>query len=336
MVRDDPNERLAFFRPASLPGTEVMAAYQSSQPWHMFHERYAFCVCRTAASGVRYRGKDDFVNGGSVLVREPGETHYNTFVAKPAEFKTLFIEPTLFAEAARDLGRAGGLHFSPEPITQDPYLFRALDRLCASIVAGSEGLELQSLFATAVAAIALHAGREAAAAELRNSKLAVERAKAYLKERFNESVSLDELAAVSGVSRFHLVHAFTKEIGLPPHAYQMHIRVERARGLLQRGISATGAAASVGFADQSHFTRFFKRIMRVTPSDYARATGRASSENSPQSVPSVRPSQSSIPAPLPFDYGASSLKNRISSSSIVGSISTVSLSTVTTLKCPCG
>ena len=129
---------------------------------------------------------------------------------------------------------------------------------------------------------------------------AVERAKSYLQERFHESVRLDELAAVARVSRFHLVHAFTRETGLPPHAYQMHIRVERARRLLQGGLSAAGAAASVGFADQSHFTRWFKRIMRVTPSCYR----------------------------------ASSLKRRVSSSPMVGSISTVSLSTGTTLKWP--
>ena len=252
-----------------------MAARQSREPWHMFHERYAFCVCRTAAAGVRYRGREDLVNDGNVLVREPGETHYNTFIAMGAEFKTLFVEPPLLLQAARELG-SRGFHFPAAPITQDPYLFRALERLCSSIEHGGEELELQSLFAAAVAAIAPHAERGASAAELSNSKLAVERAKAHLKERFNELVSLDELAAVARVSRFHLVHAFTKETGLPPHAYQMHIRVERARGLLQRGISVTRAAASVGFADQSHFGRCFKRIMRVTPNDYARATARSS------------------------------------------------------------
>jgi AraC-like DNA-binding protein len=275
VVRDDPNERLAFFRPASLPGAEVMAAYQSSEPWHMFHERYAFCVCRTAAAGVRYRGREHLVNDGSVLVREPGETHYNTFMATPAEFKTLFIEPPLFLQAARELG-SRGFHFPPAPITQDQNLFYAFERLCSSIEGGGEDLEQQWLFAAAVAAIAPYAERGALRAELRSGRLAVERAKTHLKERFNELVSLDELAAVARVSRFHLVHAFTKETGLPPHAYQMHIRVERARGLLQRGISVTRAAASVGFADQSHLTRCFKRILRVTPNDYARATARSS------------------------------------------------------------
>ena len=62
-------ERLVFIRPASVPGTEVMAAYQSSRRWHVFHERYAFCAWRSAASGVRYRGVEDRVDDGNVVVR---------------------------------------------------------------------------------------------------------------------------------------------------------------------------------------------------------------------------------------------------------------------------
>jgi AraC-like DNA-binding protein len=273
VVRYDPNERLAFFRSVSLPGTEVMAVYESTKPWHMFHERYAFCVCKRAAAGVRYRGKDHIITGGVVLVREPGETHYNTFIAQPAEFKTLFIEPAVFSAAATELAGTRSLHFPPGPITGDACLYGVLDLLCASIEGAGETLAQQSLFATAVAAIARHAERETPAAELRNSKLAVHRAKAHLRERFNEPVSLKELAAVARVSRFHLVHAFARETGLGPHAYQIHIRVERARRLLQGGMSAASAAASVGFADQSHFTRCFKRIMHVTPGEYAGAAG---------------------------------------------------------------
>jgi AraC-like DNA-binding protein len=69
------------------------------------------------------------------------------------------------------------------------------------------------------------------------------------------------------------VHAFTSEAGLSPHAYQVHVRVERARSLLQKGISPAIVATNLGFADQSHFTRHFKRIMHVTPAQYARPGG---------------------------------------------------------------
>ena len=95
------------------------------------------------------------------------------------------------------------------------------------------------------------------------------RAKAYLSEHCSEPVSLHDLALVSGFSRFGLVHAFTKQVGLSPHAYQVHVRIERARALLQQGVSPATVATTMGFADQSHFTRHFRRILQVTPSQYA-------------------------------------------------------------------
>jgi len=212
---------------------------------------------------------EDWIYDGNVVVREPGETHCNTFVAKPAEFKMLFVEPWLVENAARELGHSGTFHFAPFAIRNDPALFAALDGLCVSIEAGLGALEQQSLFATTMVALARHTERKTEVLEVKHGKRAVERAKAYLRERFNESVSLNELAAACGLSRFHLVHAFTKEAGLSPHAYQVHVRVERARSLLQEGIAPAIAAVSLGFADQSHFARHFKRIMHVTPKQYA-------------------------------------------------------------------
>lgn len=98
---------------------------------------------------------------------------------------------------------------------------------------------------------------------------AIERAKLHLHDRFNESVSLDELMALTSLSRFHLVRAFALHTGMPPHAYQLKLRIERACVLLRAGVTAAEAATQVGFADQSHFTRHFKRIRRITPGQYA-------------------------------------------------------------------
>jgi AraC-like DNA-binding protein len=99
---------------------------------------------------------------------------------------------------------------------------------------------------------------------------AIERAKHYLHDKFNESVSLDELVALTRLSRFHLVRAFALHTGIPPHAYQLKLRIERACVLLRAGVTAAEAATQVGFADQSHFTRHFKRLRRITPGQYAR------------------------------------------------------------------
>jgi AraC-like DNA-binding protein len=268
VVSDGAQERLQFIRPASLPGTELMAVYESSRRWHAFHERYAFAVFRRAAAPVRYRDREQRIVDGAVVVREPGEAHSYTLVAKPAEFKVLFVEAPLVADAAREVGHPGILHFAPVPMS-DPELFWLLCRLCNSIEDDDDLLEQQALFAMWMVALARRTERPPRATQLNDSRLAVARAKAYLSEHYSESVSLHDLALVSGFSRFGLVHAFTKQVGLSPHAYQVHVRIERARSLLQQGISPATVATSMGFADQSHFTRHFKRILQVTPSQYA-------------------------------------------------------------------
>jgi len=133
-------------------------------------------------------------------------------------------------------------------------------------------LELQSRFAATLGAFLRHAeGNVPASAYSKHGTLAVERAKAHLREHYSETVSLQSLAAASGLSRFRLVHAFTQVVGIAPHAYQIHVRVDRARAMLRSGMPPVQVATSVGFADQSHFNRHFKRILRVTPSEYARA-----------------------------------------------------------------
>jgi AraC-like DNA-binding protein len=268
MVSDGARERLQFIRPASLPGTEVLAVYESRRRWHLFHERYAFVVACRAATTVRYRGREQRIHDGTLVVREPGEASCCTAVTKPAEVKVLFVEASLVADAAREVGHTGILHFAPVPIS-DPDLFWLLCRLCSSIEDCGDGLEQQTLFAMCMVKLAQHAERAPRATELTNGKLAVARAKAYLSEHCSEPVSLHDLALVSGFSRFGLVHAFTKEVGLSPHAYQLHVRIERARALLQQGVSPAAVATTMGFADQSHFTRHFRRILQVTPSQYA-------------------------------------------------------------------
>lgn len=84
-------------------------------------------------------------------------------------------------------------------------------------------------------------------------------------------VTLAELAALSGVSRFQLLRGFTRELGITPHAYLVQRRVRLARQLLADGHTPVQAAVQAGFADQSHMTRAFVRQLGITPSRYQAA-----------------------------------------------------------------
>lgn len=99
----------------------------------------------------------------------------------------------------------------------------------------------------------------------------VRRAMAYLRERLAESITLDDLATHAGFDKFHLCRAFRAQIGMPPHTYLTHLRVQRARELLAEGVRASDLAPRVGFYDQSLLTRHFRRIVGVTPARYGNA-----------------------------------------------------------------
>jgi AraC-like DNA-binding protein len=91
----------------------------------------------------------------------------------------------------------------------------------------------------------------------------------YLRKRAYETITLDDLARISRMSRFHLARVFAANVGLPPHAYQTRLRIERAMALLRSGVRPGEVANLTGFADQSHLTRHFRRIVGVTPGEYA-------------------------------------------------------------------
>jgi AraC-like DNA-binding protein len=81
-------------------------------------------------------------------------------------------------------------------------------------------------------------------------------------------VSLGTLAAIAGFSPFHLCRVFERVVGVPPHVYQLDVRLTKAAGLLARGKRIVSVAMETGFCDQSHFHRAFKRKFGVTPRQY--------------------------------------------------------------------
>jgi AraC family transcriptional regulator len=89
----------------------------------------------------------------------------------------------------------------------------------------------------------------------------------YIHDNLGQSLSLAELAGIANLSSSRFTRVFRQEMGVSPHQYILQARIERAKHLLQskRNLSIGNIAYQVGFADQSHFTRHFKRIVGVTP-----------------------------------------------------------------------
>ena len=90
----------------------------------------------------------------------------------------------------------------------------------------------------------------------------------YLEEHYARRITLEELSALAGLSKYYLLRCFTRQKGITPYRYLETVRVEQAKALLERGAPPAEAALRAGFADQSHFNRFFKTLIGLTPSQY--------------------------------------------------------------------
>jgi AraC-like DNA-binding protein len=260
---------LTYLRTATLSGVELLVASNNSRIWRLFHERYCVCACSVAATTWNYRGKTNFTGDNSIGLMEPGEIHCVKSSLRPSNFKAFFIDRQVVSDFARESGLSGVPHLQVAQIS-DPALFAALERAASSIEAGEESLDQQISFVEFLAGVLGYAEKAPRNAVYSHAHAAIRRARDLLQMRFNETVTLSELAAASRLSRFHLIKSFANGLGLPPHAYQIHVRIERACELLRKGAHSGQVASLVGFSDQSHFTRHFKKIMLVTPSQYAR------------------------------------------------------------------
>jgi len=99
----------------------------------------------------------------------------------------------------------------------------------------------------------------------------LEQVRRLLERDVHQRRSLDELARLAGMSRFHFLRTFAREYGMPPCAYARLRRIREVQRRLAMGAPISMTAMEYGFADQAHLTRHFLRTVGVTPGEYQRA-----------------------------------------------------------------
>jgi AraC-like DNA-binding protein len=97
---------------------------------------------------------------------------------------------------------------------------------------------------------------------------AVATAKQYIDEHFCEPIHLDDLAELVGMTRFSLSKRFRQRFGVSPYRYVCQVRVRQAQTMMEQGLRPTEIASEIGFFDQSHLARHFKRLCGMTPRQY--------------------------------------------------------------------
>lgn len=236
-----------------------------------WHPEWQLVAVTRGDGWVQIRGRRHPTPAGSLFLIPPEETHANGVGGQGCDYRSMLIDAELLA----GLTEAAGVRVEPLPIVRAPVvvapgLTRRFARFHQLLEEDAERnrLRLESMLEDWLLGVLGRLTRESPAEPPRVAHPAARRARECLRDRAEENWSLRELAGAVGLSRFELNRQFKAAYGLPPHAWQLQARIARAKALLRQGGAPGDLAARLGFADQAHFSRVFRRATGVPPARY--------------------------------------------------------------------
>jgi AraC-like DNA-binding protein len=264
------DEQASLSMPATLPGLQLLHASFRTRtfPRHS-HEGYGFGVIEQGALGFSYRGENVVAPAGWINTVNPDEVHTGqAAVDQGWTYRMFYFSSDFLQRLSEDLfGRPIPLPFFNSGVIDDPELAGLIRQVHAQLSdRGTERLENETMALTMFSRlIARHTYAPPPEGRTGCESASVRRVIDYLDAHSSEELGVETLAGIACLSPYHFIRVFARQTGLTPHAWLMQVRARKAQELLRRGQAIADVAAQTGFADQSHLTKIFKRILGYTP-----------------------------------------------------------------------
>lgn len=260
-----PTDQAEFRLPAHRAGIEL---YRAHIVRHAFephvHDGFGLGAIEAGVERFRYRGADHLAPPDSLVTMNPDELHTGRAETEGGWlYRMVYIEPSVVDEVTGERGWWFG-----DAVSEDATGARRVTALLDALWAAREPLAFDSLLLQLMDAFRRHARIPRRARPEAASRFAgvIDYLRAHLAER----VTLDELAAVAGLSPFHFLRQFQARHHATPQQMLMAFRLSEAKRRLTAGEAPAQVAAATGLADQAHLTRAFARRYGVTPARYQR------------------------------------------------------------------
>ncbi|KJY81804.1 AraC family transcriptional regulator [Vibrio galatheae] len=235
------------------------------------HEEYSI--------GLTLQGRQDFFcrsayyksTPGCVMLFNPEDIHDgHSGVEQSLEYVMLYVHPKELQPLFHALGhKKETILRLNDTLIDDPILRHQVYDMSQRLQGQSYSkIEHEAgLFQLAQSMTRLHGSLQLPTYTSRADKLLL-RAKDYILANLANDISIDDIAQVANMSKFHFIRAFRECFCITPHQYVLNCRINYARRQLLAGHSATIAAVASGFADASHLNRNFKRVFGMTPKQF--------------------------------------------------------------------
>lgn len=265
---DHDGDHAEFRRPAHRAGIEL---YHARIVHHAFephtHEAYGLGAIEAGAERFRYRGSEHVAPAGSLVLMNPDELHTGRAASDGGwRYRMVYLAPELVEQISGERGWWFG-----DAVGHDAPRARRVARLLERLWACDDPLAFDGLLLALLTELRAHARAPRAAPAEGAPRFAP--VLDCMRAELHRRLTLDELAAVAGLSPFHFLRRFQASYHATPQQMLMALRLFDAKQRLARGEAPAQVAAAVGLADQAHLTRAFARRYGVTPARYQQQLG---------------------------------------------------------------
>ncbi|ROQ24127.1 AraC family transcriptional regulator [Gallaecimonas pentaromativorans] len=271
MAANTPSRHIEHQSLPGWPGLELVRAHYSGFVFDRHvHLDYHIGLVDQGAQAFMHKGQRLILSPGSLSTFNPDEVHDGAgHESGDYQVRLIRLPMEAMATLGEQLGGDGRLHFFKGPMVADPILYQGLLQL-HNQQHSPEPLAAQSHMLLLMAHLLLRHGEPGLkpARHQGLSRFQLADLKGYLLAHLDSKHNLPTLAERYQLSQYQFLRQFRAATGITPHAYLTSLRVEAARQHLKSGMLIKDVAAAVGFFDQSHLVKAFKRHYNLPPQSY--------------------------------------------------------------------
>lgn len=239
--------------------------------WHLArhaHEDFQLTLYSGPPHRFEVAGREAIGSPRSAVVIQSGEPHSSRPGSDDAiHLRGLYVSPAAFEAVASSLWQGRGSVCFRESVIDAPSAIAELERAHRSFEGGDLGGH-ESLTVALGEILRRLATPFGAERPVDAEHAGITRVRDFLHAHLADEVTLDQLARIAGLSRYHVIRSFRRRFGTTPFAYQRTLRLHRAREVLAHGGAIRDAVAAGRYADPSHLGRAFFSCYGVTPGRY--------------------------------------------------------------------
>ncbi|MCB6182872.1 AraC family transcriptional regulator [Leeia sp. TBRC 13508] len=256
----------AWYHNESLEVARLTARQGDAFPKHS-HDEYVISASCMGYETVWLEGAQLEVLPGQVTCYNPDEMEASLYTGEIAQFVSVYLPKTLVADFINQaaIGSRHGLPLLRTPVSDSKTLFQSILMLETALRDADEAntaLATHRLLSELFQPDNLKESHETPIHHLAG---VID----WMQQQKHRTLTLDEIALISGIDKYQLTRAFNRHTGVSPIKFHQLLRINAAKQQLRRGESILDTALSLGFFDQSHLTNLFKKVTGITPAQYA-------------------------------------------------------------------